>query len=124
MFFIGIFGIEHKEKRIKQVDSFLCRECNSEGTGQIIKSYDYFHFFFIPLFKWNERYYVICNACSTIYELSKEKGKCIEKGSVEGVTYWDIKDTYKVNQRKTCPICMNEVENEFVYCPHCGNKLK
>lgn len=124
MFFIGIFGIEQKEKRIKEADSFLCKECSSEGTGQIMKSYNYFHFFFIPLFKWDERYYVTCDICSTIFELSREKGKRIEKGSNEGITYWDIKDAYKVNQSKICSICRNKVENEFTYCPHCGNKLK
>ncbi len=124
MFFIGIFGVEHKQKKVKDIKSFICKECKLEDSGQLIKSYRYFHFFFIPLFKWNERYYITCSKCSSISEISKEKGKKIEKGETEDITYWDIKDVHVANKREICSVCMNEVENKFTYCPHCGNRLK
>jgi len=123
MFFIGIFGIEHKEKVVKENKNFFCKECNLERKGRIIKSYDYFHFFFIPLFKWNISYYVICSNCNTIYELTVEKGKEIEKRN-DDITYWDIKQIYNTNKVKVCPECKYEYESEFNYCPNCGHKLK
>ena len=75
MFFIGIFGIESKSKEIKILENLQCKKCNLKTKGKLIKTFDCFHFFFIPLFKWNESYYVVCNRCNSVYEIPKEKGK-------------------------------------------------
>ena len=78
MFFIGIFGIENKQKEVKQLENIYCKTCSTRTMGTLIKSYEYFHIFFIPIFRWNEKYYVMCKRCNSIYEISKEKGKAIE----------------------------------------------
>jgi DNA-directed RNA polymerase subunit RPC12/RpoP len=128
MFFIGIFGIENKEKEIKVLDNISCKKCNSVVKGKIIKSFDYFHFFFIPTFKWNEKYYVICNQCSTLYSISKDKGKAIEHGESIDLTYWDLQQvnenfTGDYYQEDICKNCGKRLENSFRYCPHCGTKI-
>lgn len=58
--------------------------------GALIKSYEYFHIFFIPIFRWNEKYYVMCKRCNSIYEISKEKGKAIENGEINEVNLEDM----------------------------------
>lgn len=128
MFFIGIFGIENKEKEIKVLYNISCKKCNSVVKGKIIKSFDFFHFFFIPIFKWNEKYYVICNKCSTLYSISKDKGKAIEHGENIDITYWDLQqvnENYNGNyfQVDICKNCGKRLENRFNYCPHCGTKI-
>ena len=50
MFFIGVFGIEHREKIIKEINNLTCKKCLQNVTGKLIKEYDYFHFFFIHLY--------------------------------------------------------------------------
>ena len=50
MFFIGIFGIEHREKIIKEINNLTCKRCLQNVTGKLVKQYDYFHFFFISIF--------------------------------------------------------------------------
>ncbi|WIV11034.1 zinc ribbon domain-containing protein [Proteiniborus sp. MB09-C3] len=124
MFFIGIFGIETKEKIIKELPNFYCKNCNKEEAGQLIKKYNYFHFFFLPIIKWNEIYYILCNNCNTIYETAKEKGKRIELGEDENVTYWDLQEIKKYKGIRICKSCNNEVDDEFLYCPYCGEKLE
>jgi hypothetical protein len=126
MFFIGIFGIESKEKLIKILSSLGCKECNSTVTGKLIKTFSYFHFFFIPLFKWDEKYYVICDRCNTVYEISKEKGKAIEKGEDLDITYWDLKVIKRglYSGEIRCSRCNNVLEGEFKYCPYCGEKIE
>ncbi len=124
MFFIGIFGIESKEKKIKELPNFFCKGCNKEETGQLIKTYNYFHIFFVPVLKWNENYYVLCNYCSTVYEIAKEKGKRLERGEGENITYWDLKEIKKTNGVRICKNCNSQVEDRFVYCPYCGNRLE
>ena len=54
MFFIGIFGIDSKEKEIKNLINSYCKKYNISSDLTLIKSFTFFHFFFIPLFKWNE----------------------------------------------------------------------
>lgn len=129
MFFIGIFGIENKEKEIKILNNLSCKNCNSEVTGRLIKAFDFFHFFFIPLFKWNEKYYVICDQCKTIFSIPKEKGKAVERGENINITYWDLQEVYNdynsnsyYNPQK-CLKCGNIVEPNFKYCPYCGEKI-
>ncbi len=128
MFFIGIFGIDNKEKEIKIINNLCCKNCNISNEARLIKTFTFFHFFFIPLFKWNESYYVICNGCNSIFNISKEKGKSVENGEDIEITYWDLKEvnnnygSYYTVRR--CPICSREVENTFEYCPYCGEKIK
>lgn len=124
MFFIGVFGIENKQKEIKHLNTIHCNKCNTTATGRLIKQFSFFHFFFIPLFKWNETYYVICDRCNTIYTISKEKGKSIETGEISEITYWDlneVKNNYSSIRR--CKCCGREVDNNFMYCPYCGEKI-
>lgn len=121
MFFIGIFGIETKQKEIKRISECLCKECR---TGELIlyKQFNMFHFFFIPLFKWGVKYYLVCKDCNTVYEISMEKGKAVEEDR-EDITYWDLKVLQRGNVKVHCSNCNREVNEEFEYCPHCGSKI-
>lgn len=128
MFFIGIFGVDNKEKEIKILNNIVCKNCNISNGGKLIKTFTYFHFSFIPIFKWNEKYYVICSGCNSIFSISNEKGKAIEKGENIEITYWDLNEVndnysnYYAIQR--CPKCNREVDRTFEYCPYCGEKIK
>ncbi|MCY6959836.1 zinc ribbon domain-containing protein [Clostridium brassicae] len=130
MFFIGIFGVDNKQKEIKVLNNVHCRNCDKGLGGKLIKTFNFFHFFFIPLFRWNEKYYVLCSSCNSIYEINKEKGKRIERGEDVEVTYWDLKpietesnkEDYLVETR--CKHCGEVVEPKFEYCPYCGTKIK
>jgi phosphoribosylformylglycinamidine (FGAM) synthase-like amidotransferase family enzyme len=132
MFFIGIFGIENKDKEIKDLNNFNCKKCNSTVQGKLIKNFDFFHFFFIPLFKWNEKYYVLCNRCKCLYSIPKEKGKAIENGEEINITYWDLQEVYSENNInfnnsshdiKICSSCGKQVKRDFRYCPYCGKEI-
>ena len=120
MFFIGVFGIDNKEKEIKILNNFCCKNCNESSEAKLIKTYSFFHFFFLPLFKWNEKYYVICNGCNSIFNIDKEKGKAIERGEKLEISYWDLKEvnnSYENYYIRKCPKCNRELENDFEYCP-------
>ena len=124
MFFIGVFGAENKQKEIKKLHNLQCRNCNAVG-GTLIKSYSYFHFFFIPLFKWNEQYFVVCDGCGSVYEIKKEKGIAAERGENVDITYWDLKDiNYSYhNIERCCSNCGRNLEQDFEFCPYCGDKI-
>ena len=127
MFFIGIFGIENKEKEIKIINNLTCKSCNRLTIVRVIKQYEFFHFFFIPIFKWNEKYYVECGSCKQIFSISKEKGKMIERGENIELTYWDlneINNSYGYNINNICNNCGKVVDSQYRYCPYCGHENK
>ena len=129
MFFIGVFGIEDKEKEIKILSNLCCKNCNFSNGARLIKRFSCFHFFFIPIFKWNESYYVICNSCNSIYSIPKEKGKAVENDENVEITYWDLQEMNINNYGgyyniKRCPRCNREIEKSFEYCPYCGEKIR
>ena len=79
MIFIG--GISQGQKELAYGGSaVLCAICGGYGRYQVIMTYTYFSFFFIPLFKWNRRYYVKTTCCGSVYELDPEVGRAIAGG--------------------------------------------
>ena len=124
MFFIGVFGIEHREKIIKEINNLTCKKCLQNVTGKLIKEYDYFHFFFIPIFKWHEEYYLLCENCNRVFKVAEEKGKSIENGNDINIDYWDLKEEGNIYGDNICQNCGRKVDPQYSYCPYCGNKIK
>ncbi|MBN1045396.1 MULTISPECIES: hypothetical protein [unclassified Clostridium] len=64
-----------------------------------------------------------------MYDISKEKGKAIERNEDISITYWDLQKTngnsYISNyQIEKCPYCNEHLEKNFKYCPHCRKEIK
>ncbi|CAI3196223.1 zinc ribbon domain-containing protein [Clostridium neonatale] len=125
MFFIGIFGIENKSAEIKILNNLICERCKQIVKAKLILKLDFFHFFYIPIFKWNVEYYVQCERCNAIYTISKEKGRAIENNEEVQMTYWDLKDAFNdIYYNSKCLNCGREVDRQYSYCPYCGEKIK
>ena len=49
------------------------------------------------------------------------------RGEKSEISYWDLKEvnnSYENYYIRKCPKCNRELENDFEYCPYCGEKLK
>lgn len=123
MFFIGIFGINRTEKTIGEYSSSLCPSCHSISNFEIIKEYSYFHFFFIPVYKWNIKYYIKPDSGSSIYELESSIGQLYEKGERPQIREEDLHPVQTLLPNKVCRYCQSNVESGYSYCPFCGKKL-
>lgn len=121
MFFVGVFGVESKEKKVAELNDFECKTNSCYGKGQIFKYYHYFHIFFIPVFRWGAEYYVKCNHCSGVFKITKEKGKEVEHGKGK-ITYWDLNEVRKGYVEVRCTACSHILEEGHVFCPKCGAK--
>lgn len=125
MFFIGIFGIDRRQKRIKPLKQLQCKGCNCEGL-ELYKEYSFFHLFFIPIIKWNIRYFAFCKNCGTVYDIKTEKAIKEESGQEGVITYWDINQPnysgYQVSIK--CNSCGKDLEDNYTYCPFCGSKRR
>ncbi len=123
MFFIGIFGIKDTQKPIATHNNVICPTCQGLTHFEIFKSYTYFHFFFVPIFKWNISYYVRSACCGSIFALKPEIAQQYENGKTPEIKNEDLQPIKQYLPTKTCKNCGASVELEFSFCPYCGKML-
>ena len=124
MFFIGIFGIQQKQKEISTVRNIICPTCEGLGSYEVIKVYDYFHMFFLPVFKWNIRYYIRTSCCKKIMEVNLEVGERIEDGEIVEMKPEDVKELKRMTTSSICRNCGVTIDPHFTYCPYCGKHVR
>ena len=126
MIFIG--GISSGRKQIAYLKTVICARCGAYGRYAVFMTYMYFSFFFLPLFKWNKKYYVRMSCCGALYELDPEVGRRLSKGEdleiqESDLTLLEDGRGNPWNRTKRCASCGYETEEDFAYCPKCGNPL-
>lgn len=126
MFFIC--GISQSRKPFDYSQTVICGLCGAYGKYQVFMTYSYFSVFFIPIIKWDRRYYVQMSCCNTIYELNADKGKQLSWKESIKITEQDL--TIIETERRTsqwkqnsCANCGYETSEDFEYCPKCGQKF-
>ena len=123
MFFIG--GISNGEKKLDYIQSTVCPRCGSFGRMDIYMTYMCFSLFFIPIFKWNKKYYVKYTCCNSIYVLDNEIGTKISDGENISISEDNLHlADYNITTINRCNNCGYICDNDFEYCPKCGEKLQ
>lgn len=126
MFFIC--GISQGRKLFDYSKTVICGLCGGYGRYQAFMTYSYFSIFFIPIIKWDRRYYVQMSCCNTIYELNADKGKKLSRKESIEITEQDLtiietgRRTSQWNQR-SCANCGYATSEDFEYCPKCGQRF-
>ncbi|NLM13965.1 MAG: zinc ribbon domain-containing protein [Epulopiscium sp.] len=124
MFFIGIFGIEQKQKEVSDRRNIICPSCEALGSYRLIKVYNYFHIFFIPIFKWNIRYYIKTSCCNKMFEINAEIGKRIEDGEPVELKSDALQSLGAAEESNRCYHCGSTIDPRYSFCPYCGKNLK
>jgi hypothetical protein len=124
MFFIA--GVSSKQNKLDFNQTTICHSCGKYGRYEVIMEYMFLSLFFIPVIKWNKKFYVKSICCESIYTISKELGNRIAKGENVGLKEQDLqliqsKTTYFI---KRCPNCGFETFEDYQYCPKCSAGLK
>ena len=86
-----IMGINNGRKTLDFSQFLICPCCGRSGQIEIVKTFTYFMLFFIPLFRWNKRYFVTMKCCGASCELDSELGRAIEKGRIDHINEEDLK---------------------------------
>lgn len=124
MFFM--MGIMPGQKEIDFSQMVICSSCGAYGRLSVFMTYTVLSLFFIPILKWDKHFYVRTSCCNAIYELDYEVEKKIARGEDVEIKPEDMRIVQNGNTRFTCKICSNcgyETEEDFEFCPKCGNKL-
>jgi predicted RNA-binding Zn-ribbon protein involved in translation (DUF1610 family) len=118
MFFIGIFGIQSKDKVIKEFHNTVCPNCGRLSRAELIETYNYFHIFFIPVYRWNFKYYIKARCCNSVYVVDRDYLE--ELKDSDTIDFDRVKDLYTPN---VCSNCGGAINPGFSFCPHCGQQL-
>lgn len=90
---ILIGGISDGIKELFYKNRVYCRYCGERAAIRILMTYTCFTFFFIPIFKWNRRFFVEFGCCGRQYELTKEVGMRILHGEDVEIESGDLTPT-------------------------------
>jgi hypothetical protein len=83
-----------------------------------------FNLFFIPLFKWDKKFFVKTTCCNSCCEISNELGLKIERGEITQLNENDLHFVKQErSQTKQCGFCGYTADEDFQYCPKCGKPL-
>lgn len=124
MIFIG--GINQGMKQLEYLKTVICARCGAYGRYEVFMTYMYFSFFFIPLFKWNRKFYVKMSCCGALYELNYDKGMAFLRGDEAEITEADlvlVEEGRGRREYKKCSACGYETEEDFEFCPKCGQRF-
>ncbi|NLJ59111.1 MAG: zinc ribbon domain-containing protein [Tissierellia bacterium] len=125
MFFIA--GVSPKRKKLDYYEPIMCNCCSKYGRYEGYMEYSVLSLFFIPLFKFNKKFYARTTCCNSLYLITnKEKGLMMERGQGHKVFLKekDLKLIQKgISCSNICPSCGHYSKEEYKYCPNCGNKL-
>jgi hypothetical protein len=122
MFFFGIFGVQSGQKPVGTFNNIVCPGCRALSRLEIIKTYDYFHIFFIPVHRWNIRYFAKDPCCGRIFELDPAIGRQYEQGLTPDITEAHLSPVGHPASSAICSQCGSRLESNFSYCPFCGQK--
>jgi hypothetical protein len=119
-----IGGIGSKMKEIGSFHNFICPFCGRLTRLIIYKRYDYFHLFFILLFRWNLSYLAQSTCCDGWLSLPFEKGRSFEKNPdllLSSKDFTPLSNSFV--PKPQCPYCRHTVQEGYHYCPYCGKQL-
>ena len=120
MFFM--MGITEGRKDLDFTQLIVCDACGKYGRYEVFMTFMVLNLFLIPVFRWNRRYYVRTSCCGAVYELKKETGERIRRGEDVKIDPSDLTPV-SVPSVKRCVHCGFETQEDFEYCPKCGNRF-
>jgi hypothetical protein len=124
MFFM--MGITNGQKELEHQQMVICGECGRYGHYTVFMTYMVLSIFFIPILKWNRKYYVRTSCCNALYQLNPEVGKRIARGEQIEIRKEDLERVNEYGQQvrmHRCANCGFTTAEDFEYCPKCGTKF-
>ena len=121
MFFL--MGINTDRIEHNHDQTMICDVCERYGHLNVFMTCSVLSLFFLPVFRWNRHYYVEMSCCQSLYELDEQIGRMIEKGEDVEIRKEDLTLLNKTKGYKKCQYCGYETDEDFDFCPKCGQRF-
>lgn len=123
MFFIGLFGTNFKVKSAGYLRVQGCPCCGSTELLHLARKYQYFHAFFVPLFKFHSSYFATCPKCASVFEVNEDIGKEAEQNGTAQADDGTL-HLLQNNYRPSCPHCAAILGIHDRFCRNCGKPVE
>lgn len=121
-----IIGMADRTKVLPFEDDemHICKSCGQYCKYEIIMKYSVLTLFFIPVIKWNKRFFAKSSCCKTLFDMTNEAGNDIYKGRKNNISDDDIHKGEDLKLCRHCDFCGGETpyEYQYNYCLRCGHK--
>lgn len=112
MFFM--MGITSGRKDLDYHQMVVCSRCGRYSNYSVFMTYTVLSLFFIPVFRWNRKYYVTTGCCRTTWQLDPEVGRAIARGEQVKITPQDLSPIYGAGwQSQGYGSSYNSYENKY-----------
>jgi len=118
-----IFGVDQKEKQLTFDQTVICAGCGQYGHISVWMTCSCFTLFFLPLFRWNRRYFARMSCCGRACELDPALGRSIERGETVSLDPSVLGFRDSGPRLRRCPRCGFTTNEDFDFCPKCGGRL-
>ncbi len=115
--FIDVTQLIKEFKRLQGV----CIKCHQKRELVLTKTYRCFRLFFIPIWHWDEKYYVVDQTCGATYQISEEDAVLV-KYDKKDINECQLIEAYQTTMR--CSGCQKSFDQDYDFCPYCGQKRK
>ncbi|WP_101696417.1 zinc ribbon domain-containing protein [Clostridium minihomine] len=115
-----IMGVTPGEKKLNFEQKITCPCCGRYGSLEATMTYQSLHVFFLPLLKWEKRYFIKTTCCQSVSEINPDLGTQIAKGYVTELNPSYLQFFHGQPMGKRCAYCGYSTEQNFSYCPKCG----
>ncbi len=124
-----MIGVHDQQKQFNFTQTILCPACGAYGRYEVCVIFSVFTLFFIPIVRWNRRYYVRSTCCGRQYELDPNVGRRIERGEQVEIKPENLRGMnqtggnyygYGGGTVHRCSYCGYTTTEDFEYCPKCG----
>ncbi len=122
MFFF-ISGIQDKSKELGVTASLICPACSTYTSMAVSVLYRVLHIFFIPVFRWDRRYFASAPCCGAVFEVDPEDGRAFETGERRSVDPQHMRRTGNFGRPGVCAFCEEPLVPGALFCHRCGRPV-
>lgn len=119
MFFM--IGVTDGRKDLDYSRMVVCDACGAYGRYRVFMTYMSLLLFFIPVFKWNRKFYVESSCCGSLFQLNDEIGRRIAAGEDVEIRSEHLTPVHGRSSKKCA--CGYATMEDFEFCPKCGRRF-
>ncbi len=114
-----LFGTGEDTDDLYLDQKITCPVCGKKAELRAYCTYKAFRLFFLPVWRWDKRYFVQTSCCGAACPIPEKLGEAVDGGAQLDWKKLPLRGQRAVRLR-VCGRCGFETSQPFAFCPMCG----